>query len=223
MNRFKTASKSISNIQGFFLPNNFLVYFKKFSFSHLFGVKDFCKINYLKTKENFIYRNLLISLIIFGMISFFTIGCATIMKGTEQDISIQSNPSNAKVVVKTTGGVEVWNGVTPATVKLSKKKEYVVTVQLSGYKDATVQITQSFEAWAIGNLICGGVVGIVVDAVDGAIWKLEPDQIMVTLSTALLENGEPQLYAVFYTMDNEGQLRSMAIPLIKDNNLVSNK
>lgn len=157
------------------------------------------------------------------LFALIIVGCATIIKGTNQDISIQSNPSNAKVIVKTIGGVEVWSGTTPASVKLSRKKEYVVTIQLSGYKDVNVQLDQRFEVWALGNLICGGVLGIVVDAVSGAIWKLEPEQIMVTLSTAFMEDGEEKLYVVFYALDNEGQLRSMAIPMIKNTEIVSVK
>ena len=168
-------------------------------------------------------KKMLLSLVVVGLFAFIIVGCATIIKGTSQDISIQSNPSGAKVTVKTTGGVEVWSGVTPASAKLSKKKEYVVTVQLNGYKDATVQVTQSFEAWTIGNLFCGSVIGLIVDAVGGAMWKLEPDQIMVTMATASLENGETRLYAVFYALDNEGQLRSMAIPMIRDTKLASAK
>jgi hypothetical protein len=168
-----------------------------------------------------INKTLIKALVLGGVFSLVMAGCATIIKGTNQDISIQSNPSNAKVTIKTIGGVEVWSGVTPASVKLPKKKEYIVTLQMTGYKDATVQINQSFEAWTLGNLICGGVIGIVVDAVDGAMWKLEPDQIMVTMVTASLENGETRLYAVFYALDDEGQLRSMAVPMIRDNKLVS--
>lgn len=158
-----------------------------------------------------------------GMLMLFLSGCATIIKGTSQDISIQSNPSNAKVVVKATGGVEVFSGMTPATAKLSKKKEYTVTVSLDGYKDGTVMVSQGFEAWTIGNILCGGIIGLIIDAVDGAIWKLEPDQIMVTMATASLENGETRLYAVFYAMDSNGELRSTAVPMIKENALQAAK
>jgi len=169
-------------------------------------------------------KRILFSVVLVTLVSILIIaGCATIIKGTSQDISIQSNPSSGKIIIKTSGGVEVFNGVTPATAKLAKKHEYVVTVQLAGYKDGTVMIGQSFEAWTIGNLLCGGVIGLVIDAVDGAMWKLEPDQIMVTMTTASLENGETKLYAVFYALDRDGQLRSMAIPMIKDIDLVSVK
>lgn len=168
-------------------------------------------------------KKILLVVALVGVFIFIISGCATIIKGTNQNISIQSNPSNAKVVVKTTGGIEVFNGVTPASAKLPKKKEYVVTVTLDGYKEETVMISQSFEAWTIGNIICGGIIGLIVDAVDGAMWKLEPDQIMVTMATASLENGETRLYAVFYALDSNGQLRSTAIPMIKDTKFTSVK
>jgi len=164
-------------------------------------------------------KSLLTVALVIGVLVLSISGCATIIKGTSQDISIQSNPSNAKVVVKTTGGIEVFSGVTPASAKLAKKKEYIVTVTLDGYKEGTVMLSQSFEAWTIGNILCVGIIGLIVDAVDGAMWKLEPDQIMVTMATASLENGETRLYAVFYALDSNGQLRSTAIPMIKDNKL----
>ncbi|MDI6766891.1 MAG: hypothetical protein QME52_08725 [Bacteroidota bacterium] len=157
-------------------------------------------------------------LLFFGLcvLAVFIISCATIIKGTSQDISINSSPTMASVVVKTTGGVEVFTGTTPTTAKLSKKKEYIATISLEGYKETTVQITQSFEAWTIGNLLCGGVLRLVIDAVDGAMWKLEPEQIMVSLVTASIEGGESRLYAVFRTLDDQGQLRTLSVPLIKE-------
>jgi len=188
------------------------------------SLKGILNVKETKTKGAFfMIRNFLSLIVILGLFTFIIVGCATIIKGTKQDIYIKSDPPNAEVIITTTGGVEVWKGVTPASVKLAKKKEYVVTIRMSGYKDATVQITQSFEPWALANLVCTGIVGLVVDAVDGAMWKLEPDQIMVTLSTALLENGETQLYAVLYALDDKGQLRSLAIPMIRDTKLVSTK
>jgi hypothetical protein len=161
--------------------------------------------------------------------SFLTIGfvllinsCATIMKGTSQDISINSNPVSAKFVVKTTGGIEMFSGSTPGSVKLPKKKEYIVTITMQGFKDANISITQSFESWTIGNVICGGIIGLIVDAANGAMWKLEPDVIMVTLATAYNQHNEIQHYAVFRALDDKGEIRSLAVPLIKDGIVLSN-
>lgn len=163
----------------------------------------------MKTSKIFIF------MILVGIVLIMS-SCATIIKGTSQDISISSNPSAATVLVKTTGGIEVFNGKTPASVKLPKKKEYVATISLEGYREINVQITQKFEAWALGNLVCGGVIGIVVDAVNGAMWKLDPDQIMVTLVTASIDGNNVQTYAVFRAIDDLGQLRTLSVPLVKD-------
>jgi uncharacterized protein YceK len=144
-------------------------------------------------------------------------GCATIMKGSDQEVRINSTPSQAQVTVKTMAGVNFWEGSTPAHVKLAKKNEYVVTISMQGYKESTVNVTHSgIEGWFWGNLICGGVIGIVVDAVNGAMHKLAPEEISVTLTTAYLDNDRAVIYAVFHALDSEGQLRSMAVPMIKE-------
>jgi predicted membrane protein len=144
-------------------------------------------------------------------------GCATIFKGSDQSIKINSTPSQAKVVIKTTGGVLKWEGVTPATTKLSKKDEYVATISLTGYKDKEISISHTgIEGWFWGNLLCGGVIGIVVDLVTGAIHTMGPEDINVTLATAQLENGRIAIYAVFQALDSKGELRSLAVPLEPD-------
>jgi uncharacterized protein YceK len=160
-----------------------------------------------------------IQFVSFGIILLLTValvlaGCATIFKGTDQEIKINSTPSQAKLVIKTSGGVVTWEGATPATVKLARKNEYIVTVSLQGYKDRDVNITHaSIEGWFWGNLLCGGVIGIIVDATNGAMHRLGPDDISVALTTAQLDDGRTVIYAVFHAMDSSGQLRSLAVPL----------
>lgn len=152
--------------------------------------------------------------------ALFVYGCASIIKGTKQDISINSTPSNAKVVVKTKGGIEKFSGTTPCSVKLAKKQEYQVIVTLEGFKEQTIWLDQSFEAWTIGNLLCGGVIGLIVDAANGAMWKLEPDAIQVTMMTASLEDGSEETYAVLQALDTKGEKRLLVVPLIKENKSV---
>ncbi len=158
--------------------------------------------------------------IVVGIVSVALIlaGCATIFKGSSQEVKINSTPSQAKVVVKTTLGMTVWEGSTPASVRLSKKNEYMVTISMDGYKEQTVNIIHDgIEGWFWGNLICGGVIGIVVDLVDGAIHRMGPSDITVTLATAHLQDNSEVKLAVFYALDDDGQLRSMAVPLQKAN------
>lgn len=150
----------------------------------------------------------------------FFYGCASIFTGTDQTVSINSSPTKADFVVKEMkGGVEVTSGTTPATIKLAKKNEYTVAIKLPGYKDATVAITQSLQGWFWGNLICGGVVGMIIDYVDGAMWDLEPNQVMISLVSATAYNGPTRLYAVFRAYDDHGQLKTMVVPLIRNQQL----
>ncbi|MBI3004815.1 MAG: PEGA domain-containing protein [Ignavibacteriales bacterium] len=153
-------------------------------------------------------------IVLFAIVVLF-VGCATIMKGSDQQVRINSTPASAKVMIKTTGGMTVFEGTTPAMTKISRKNEYTVTVSLEGHKDATVNIMkESIEGWFWGNLLCGGVIGIIVDASNGAMHHLSPDEISVTLTTAYLGGKQKALYAVFHATDREGQLRSLAVPLM---------
>lgn len=143
------------------------------------------------------------------------VGCATIMKGSDQQIKINSTPTAAKVIVKSTDGMVIFDGTTPATVKLSKKKEYIVTVTMEGYKESTANITkQGIEGWFWGNIICGGLIGIVVDITSGSINKLAPEEVSIEMKTAYLENQE-ETFVLFQALDEEGNLRSLSIPMIK--------
>lgn len=187
-------------------------------------------------------RHLLVGALALGAATAVT-GCATIIKGTSQDISVDSNPGGAQVTVTQNSGVEVFKGATPAKLSLSKKHEYTVSVKLAGYQEARVPVTQHLSGWFFGNLLCGGLLGMVIDAVDGAMYNLEPENVSVTLvqvapgtaqpppppaqqpeappSGAKIdvqggEKAKPVLYAVFYAKDADGQLRSMAVPMIPE-------
>jgi hypothetical protein len=144
-------------------------------------------------------------------------GCASIMKGSKGNIAISSTPSDARILIKTTGGVSVYEGKTPATVKVSKKNDYVVTVILDGYQEGTAHITRDgIEGWFWGNLLCGGIIGIIVDLTNGAINKLEPDQIHIEMVRAQGPGGDESIYAVVFATDSNGDLRHLAIPLLPE-------
>ena len=142
-------------------------------------------------------------------------GCATIFNGTMQNVTVKSTPDAAKVVVTTMpGDVSVFEGQTPATFRISKTKEYQVAVAMDGYKPSKSLVSHDgVEGWFFGNLICGGLVGMIIDYADGAMWKLSPDQIQVSLQTAHIPGGGDVLYAVMVGVDGHGQLRNFAVPL----------
>ena len=96
-------------------------------------------------------------------------GCASIIKGTTQQIAITTPPTDgANCVLSSKRGS--WTVVSPGVAKVDKSKEDIqVRCTKTGWKDATATIPSSFEGWTLGNLLIGGVIGVGVDASTGAI------------------------------------------------------
>ena len=136
-------------------------------------------------------------------------GCATILSGSSADIQINSSPSEAHFVVKSTNGLVIQEGVTPANFRLSKSNEYSVTISLDGYQVRTVGIGHAgLEGVAFCNLF--NWVGWGIDYMTGAMYKLEPNQINVTLRTAMVDN-EPAL--IITMLDENGDPHEASIPM----------
>lgn len=142
-------------------------------------------------------------------------GCATIMNSSKQEMTLSSSPSQASFTVKNAMGMNVFSGNTPSIFKLERKSKYVITMNLKGYRPAEIYIDKKFNMWFCGNLICGGLLGMVIDAVSGAMYKLEPNTIHIELVNAKLASSNiNQMYAQIHVMDDEGQVRKAFIPLI---------
>jgi hypothetical protein len=91
-------------------------------------------------------------------------GCATIVHGTSQAIPFSSNPEGAEVLVNGSA-----RGVTPTTVTLPRSSSsYNVVYKKAGYEDTSDNLHSSISGYYFLNIILGGIVGLVLDAVDGA-------------------------------------------------------
>ena len=108
----------------------------------------------------------------------FTTGCASIIHGTTQNIGFGSNPGGATVTVN---GRTV--GKTPLVADLKRKDNHLVRIELEGYQPFETTLTRTVSGWIWGNLIFfhGFLPGIVVDAIDGAMYKLTPAQVQAEL------------------------------------------
>ncbi|NDJ26556.1 hypothetical protein DMB95_01090 [Campylobacter sp. MIT 12-8780] len=114
--------------------------------------------------------------------------CSTIINGTTQKMTFESNPSSASIEIKTSGGISIGKYTTPASVTLERGRgyftpqEYKVLVSKPGYKDVEFNITHRVSGWYIaGNLIFGGLLGwLVVDPITGAVYILEAEGSNIT-------------------------------------------
>lgn len=106
--------------------------------------------------------------------------CATITRGTSQKFNIQSNPSDANVRLSTG-----QTCVTPCTLTLKRKSQFVVTVSKDGYQSQETEVHGVVKgggaAGMAGNVIFGGLIGAGVDASNGSMMNLTPNPLMVSL------------------------------------------
>ncbi len=120
--------------------------------------------------------------------------CASIIHGPTQSISFSSQPSGAKITVD---GKEY--GVTPRTVDLrrkgrlkgeiSTKTEYAVKIEMDGFYPYEIKLQREMDGWFLGNLLFGGLIGIIIDASNGAMYKLNPSQIVAQMGKATSSNS----------------------------------
>ena len=98
--------------------------------------------------------------------------CATIISGSRQNVEITSEPISAKVYIN-----EIEIGETPVQKNLKRNQEYQLTLKLDGYKTYETKLEKKFNVWYIGNVLIGGIIGLVIDPITGAMHKLKPEEI----------------------------------------------
>ena len=106
--------------------------------------------------------------------------CATVTRGTVNQVQIVSEPSAAEA--RTSIG---HTCTTPCTLTVDRKSEFTVTYNKEGFREQSVPVvTRVAGAGAVGlagNILIGGVVGVVADAVTGAALEHYPNPVSAAL------------------------------------------
>lgn len=108
----------------------------------------------------------------FVVLSIFSGGCATITKGTTQNITLDTPgaPGAQCTLVSDAIGTRVVQ--TPATLTLDKSMHSIaVTCKKECFQDGVGIVGSSTETMTAGNILVGGVIGLGVDAASGAMNK----------------------------------------------------
>lgn len=110
-------------------------------------------------------------------------GCATVTRGTKDFFEIESEPSGASV--------ELSNGLsctTPCAMELPRKHPFSATFTLEGYKPLTAEVVPkqaaAGTAGMAGNVLIGGLIGVVADSTSGAMKDLYPNPLVANLAAA---------------------------------------
>lgn len=114
------------------------------------------------------------------------VGCASVTRGTTENISISSTPAGATAEVT---GLDIPTAcVTPCVVQAKRNADITVTVSKEGYEPQVIPLTKEVPgtgaAGFAGNLLLGGLVGMGVDAATGAALDHKPNPVIVTLQPA---------------------------------------
>ena len=118
---------------------------------------------------------------------FALTGCASIFNGTTQAVTIKSTPEASNFAVTTRAGEKIHAGTTPATLTLKrgygyfKSEIYTVLLTKEGYANKELTIVGTMSGWYIGNILLGGLIGMLaVDPVTGAMYTF-PETVSATL------------------------------------------
>ena len=143
-----------------------------------------------------------------AVLALSAFSCATVTHGTHESIAFDSSPQGAAVEMKCEKLTR--NATTPASINIPRNAaDCVATISKDGYKTATVTFDRApapvywlnFVPISVGpigfsdnapfslggdaalTILLSGIVGMGVDAFDGAMFKHEPARVNVTLET----------------------------------------
>lgn len=117
-------------------------------------------------------------------ILLLSVNCATVVNKRHQKIPVSSSPTGAMVSLQECGESKVDPAaVTPTVVSIKRNvTSCKVVLSKDGYDDAVVQFTRHVSGWVWGNAAIGGLIGLAVDAITGAMYGQNPDNIQISLA-----------------------------------------
>lgn len=121
------------------------------------------------------------SLAAFMLTASLTTGCATVFSGTKCKVKVKSgDPVEAKVFLNGN-----YMGTAPCKVKVPKNGlksgQLTLEIRAEGYKSQFVTLTRKTKVAAVIGDVVTGVVWLIVDFADGAIYKAYPSKIRYSL------------------------------------------
>ena len=106
--------------------------------------------------------------------------CATILSGTKAKITVTSpNASWADISVD---GEKYNNVEFPATIKIKRGFQPSVINAENQDLEGSVSVNKKFNAVSLGNILLGGIPGIIVDVADGAVMKPEKKEYIILMN-----------------------------------------
>lgn len=162
------------------------------------------------------------SIFIASIASITLAGCATIMgQSAPETLNIRSTPDQARVIISDETGTKIFEGNTPTSLPLEKKKgyfsgkKYDVKIQKDGYEEQRITVDTKVNGWYIGNIVFGGPLGLlIIDPATGAMWTLDTNEINVAFNA--LKQGsilDSEKVKIVLLQDVPASLHEKLIPI----------
>lgn len=108
-------------------------------------------------------------------------GCATIVNGRTQNIPVASTPSGATVKA---GDIQT---TTPGSLSLRRGSDQDLVFQKEGFPERPAKLESKTSWWLLGNVLFGGLIGLIVDLSVGSGSKLVPISVDMDMATGVVK------------------------------------
>jgi hypothetical protein len=99
-------------------------------------------------------------------------GCATIVTGKYQNVSVTSEPPGAKVIAD--NGMSI---TTPGSLKLVRNRNCKLVAEYPGAESQQKELKHTLQGWFWGNILLVSCAGCAADLASGSAYKLIPDKV----------------------------------------------
>lgn len=120
--------------------------------------------------------------------------CASIIEGSSDKMQVTTTPpSQSTCNVK--NGRGAWNTVSSGTTEIKRSKTDVTVDCIDAATGAkgSRTVESDMESWVIGNVIAGGVIGLIIDFSTGAAWDY-PETVAVSLADPVTYQSAAPVY-----------------------------
>lgn len=127
-------------------------------------------------------------LLLLVCLSVYLGGCASIVSSSSRNVTISTEPAQAKIEIFDKENKTIHTSETPHTLSMDasagffQPAAYRIKATKDGYFPMEADLKASMNGWYFGNLLFGGLIGIlIIDPATGAMWKLDDDKIHLKL------------------------------------------
>jgi len=122
-----------------------------------------------------------------GLAGWAFTGCASIISGQNQDLTVTSQPEALCVTINGDS-----YGTTPVVASLPRGKNYIVQIRKENYVPYEMAVVPVMNQMIWANLFLGGLIGMAVDGSTNAAYEHSPSRVHAHFPTVVGQTPKPE-------------------------------